>query len=261
MFTIPLAQIHALESKEIDKFVVEAMNYLDRNLGDNTAFYGEEAVVSTIRYGIVRAASYDIVAKYDVCLYLRLMFSLLGSDFDRDPLYPQASEILLDSYYPPNDRILSLSRWADEFLTRIFQQESHYFRSVISVTHRNLYTDMPLSANLKDVKHRVLAEMKKAFPGKMSCVGEENTNRLIDIGFLEARTQGLRRMSDIASFIQFMFLFGVGFHRDPRFPRARAIFSDSGATGTEKIADMYVEARGFLKRKLHLLKTHSMIED
>jgi hypothetical protein len=251
---ISFRQMDTFKRNSIDCFVRDAMHYLDQALGDNTAFYGQEAVVDTIYYGINRAAAYGIIGRHDVCLYLRLMFSLMGSDFDQDPLYPWTTDILSDTFNPPNDKIMLLVGKADEFLATVSQREPQYLKGVIAVTRFNLFTELPDDAALPTIEATVLTELQKWFLGKAACVGKDNIKSLIIRGVDDARTHGLKRGQDIAAFIQFMFLYGVRFYADPKYPQARAIFSDPVLTGAEKIAAMFIEGRNFLHRKLTLLR-------
>lgn len=249
-----MQQSHNTQRRALERFVPEAMEYLDRALGDATAFYGREALAATIHYGVERARSYGIVGRHDVCHYLRLMCTLLGSDFDQDPLYPWAADILKDSYTPPNDKIMRLVGQADQFLWQIQQREPHYFKRVLACTRNNLFSRLPDSVEPRRLQATVLMEVRNYLPGKVSCVGEVNVTLLIEQGAEEARAQGLQRGPDIAAFIQFMFIHGVHFYSDPRFPQTRAIFSGSATTGKEKIEAMFSQTRRFLLHKLHLIR-------
>ncbi len=251
---LPSRRADTSKNKAIEQFVPDAMKYLDRVLGDNTAFYGKEAVAATIRYGVERAGAYGIVGRRDVCFYLPLMFSLMGSDFDQDPLYPWAADILKSSFLPPNDKLARLLGGSNELLKDIRQREPQYFKNVLAVTRSNVFTELPDTAGASRIGERVSAEIKRRFPGKVACVGEDNVRRLVAQGLDDARAQGLQRGPDIAAFIQFMFIYGVRFYSDPKYPQAHLIFSASGATGTEKIAAMFAETRQFLLRKVSLLK-------
>jgi hypothetical protein len=255
MLKIHEHQVHALGQALItDQFIADTVSYLDQALDQNTAFYGRDAVIATIFYGIERARSYDIVSHHGVSLYLRLMFTLMGSDFDQDPLYPWAAKILSDSYHPPNDKIMRLTGMANQFLDEVKDKETEYFRKVLASCRSNPFSRLPETADAYTIEHETIDEIKRSFPGKLSCVGEDSVARLIRRGVEDARALKIQRGPDIAAFAFFMFVHGVRFYCDPKYPRAKSIFYDPDLSGSEKVDAMFAEARSFLHRKLHLLK-------
>ena len=77
---------------------------------------GEPKVREFIRYGVKRAASYQITAKRDVSRYIDLMVSL-GADFDKDKQLPWAGEILR-TRNSPDARISVLLKTAEKHLRK-----------------------------------------------------------------------------------------------------------------------------------------------
>src|SRR5262249_32723994 len=157
---------------------------------------------------------------------------LMGSDFDRDPLFPWAAEILNDRYHPPNERIMRLTGRANQFLVRVQQRESGYFKKVLAASRSNVFKHLPDTIDPSATRRAILDEIKKTFPAKLECVGESNTERLILRGLEDARGQGIQDPSGRAAFVFFMFMHGVHFYRDPKYPQASAIFSDDNLTGS-----------------------------
>lgn len=249
------SQLNALKVIAVDQFVSDAISYLDRSLCGLTAFYGKAAIDATIRYGIERARLYGIVAPPDVCLYLRLMFTLMGTDFDRDPLYPWVGNILEERYYPSNDRIMRLIGKAYRFLEDVKQREPRYYEGVLTVTResRDLFRSLPDAASLSSVEESILSVINRWFPGKLTCVGEDNVKHLITRGVDDAHSRGLQRGPDVAVFVQFMFIYGSSFFADPKYPQVSAVFSDPTTTGTRKAELMFTKLNEFLLRNRQFL--------
>jgi hypothetical protein len=250
MSSMPSLEADGVGSSSIKRFILTATSYLQEVSGDISAIYGEDAVTATILHGVRRARTHGIVGQRDVCFYLRVMFSLLGSDFDQDPLYPWASKILAHNRDSPSRKMLLLTKQADTLLDNIRRCEPSYLKKMIAATRVNLFTDLPDTLEEPAMMARVFSGLNQCLPGKVSCVGEENVELLIAQGLRDAKAQGLRRAPHVAAFIQYMFIHGARFYSDPKYPEARMIFSTPAQSADQKIARMFSEARRYLQRKL-----------
>jgi hypothetical protein len=93
MLIIRQAQFAVLSQNETRKFENWMSAHLYRFFPAECAAAGDDRVMETIRYGILRAAAHGVADKRDVCRYIDLM-AVFGRDFDRDPKLRWASDIL-----------------------------------------------------------------------------------------------------------------------------------------------------------------------
>ena len=88
-------QIKALSKDNAKTFEERMAVHLRKCFRSRCDAMGEQKVLETIRYGVDRAASYDVKSERDLCRYIDLMM-VFGRDFDRSPDLPWASKILND---------------------------------------------------------------------------------------------------------------------------------------------------------------------
>jgi hypothetical protein len=93
MLTIRRKQMAVFAEVETKKFVDRVVVHLKKFFPKQCEAMGDSQLPETIRYGIKRAASYNIKAQRDVSRYVDLMM-VLGHDFDRDKRLPWAGEVL-----------------------------------------------------------------------------------------------------------------------------------------------------------------------
>jgi hypothetical protein len=93
MFTIRKEQLAILEKKEIEKFGERMVAHLRKVFPERSEVLGDNGLRDLIRYGVLRSASYRIVAERDVCKYIDLMM-VFGRDFDQSRQYSWAAAIL-----------------------------------------------------------------------------------------------------------------------------------------------------------------------
>lgn len=247
-------QLSALKEAAVEQFVRDTTHSLDREFGDLDALFAPQAIQSTIRYGIARSGHYGIFGKADVYSYIRLMFTLLGSDFDIDPLYPWASEILSDSYHPANDRMVRLELRAQSFLDSISEREPCYFVQVAKAIRHNPFSSLPRAIAPPAIEEHAVMVIDSYFPGKTACIGIDAVRQSVASSCGGARMFDIRDGGNVAAFALFAFLFGVQFYDDPKYPEVKEIFRDSSALESRKIAAMLAVARNYLTRKLAILR-------
>jgi hypothetical protein len=93
MLTIRPEQLAVFSKLEVRKFEDWTLAHLWRFFPRECRAAGEKQLRETIRYGIERAARYGVTSKRDVCKYIDLMI-VFGRNFDTDPRYPWAGQIL-----------------------------------------------------------------------------------------------------------------------------------------------------------------------
>ncbi len=114
LWQIRQEQVAALGKSSLDDFIERMVVHLNKFFPEQCQALGQEKTQEAVRYGIQRAASYEITAEPDVCKYVDLMFGF-GRDFDTDPRYPWAIAALKDPGTPdPTARINRLCDLAVE---------------------------------------------------------------------------------------------------------------------------------------------------
>ncbi|HEY6345529.1 MAG TPA: hypothetical protein VIY49_28865 [Bryobacteraceae bacterium] len=93
MLTIRPEQLAVFSQLEVRKFEQWMLAHLWRFFPRECRAAGDGQVRKTIRYGIERAGGYGVASKRDVCKYIDLMI-VFGKNFDTDPRYPWAAQIL-----------------------------------------------------------------------------------------------------------------------------------------------------------------------
>jgi len=93
MLSMRRDQLAAFSQAEVNKFEDWMVAHLGRFFPRQCSKLGELQLRETIQYGIKRAASYELLAKRDVCKYIDVMIAL-GRDFDKDKRYPWAAQTL-----------------------------------------------------------------------------------------------------------------------------------------------------------------------
>lgn len=116
MLTMRSKQMEAFSEAALKRFEETMVAHLKKFFPDYCEAAGAPKVREFIRYGVKRAASYQITAERDVSRYVDLMVSL-GADFDNDEQLPWAGEILR-TRNSPEVRISILLKTAEEHLRK-----------------------------------------------------------------------------------------------------------------------------------------------
>lgn len=93
MLTIRREQFEEIGRRLAHRWEDTMVLHLETFFPERCAELGEKGVRESIDLGIKKSAKYDIYTERDVCKFLNFMFAL-GFDFDTDPEYPWANEIL-----------------------------------------------------------------------------------------------------------------------------------------------------------------------
>jgi hypothetical protein len=94
MITIGRDQGKALAAALIDSFESRMLEHVRRHFPVHAGKLTEAKARSVIRDGMARSVAYGIVSERGVCTFIDLMVAF-GEDFDRNPRYPWAREILI----------------------------------------------------------------------------------------------------------------------------------------------------------------------
>jgi hypothetical protein len=210
------AQIETLRRSTLRAFENEMVEHLARFSPPLFKAAGAEQLREVIRWGMKRAVGYGITLRGPVRLYLELML-LFGSQFDTDPQYPWAAEVLKDQEIPSQmQRADHLYRSTLEFRERVGGPHDAYtlqaLRRIPAVAQQELAVS---SANLVE---DLMAEVARIYPEKAAYLGEKGMTALIDEGITTAAGLGFSSVRAITLSVVLMFAFGHGCFEDPLYP-------------------------------------------
>jgi len=114
MLALRPEQMRVFSEVAVKRFEDMMVVHLNKFFPDRCNAATEPKVRELIRYGVKRAASYQITAERDVSRYIDLMI-VLGNDFDHDKRLPWAQEILR-TRNSPEARVSVLLKTAQEHL-------------------------------------------------------------------------------------------------------------------------------------------------
>ncbi len=250
MLTIRKEQMKALEQVALKDFEDDMVEHIKEFFPNHYKTIGESQIRKVIQYAIERGEVYGFTTHRNVCLYLNNML-ILGSNFDVDPQYPWAAEILNEkSDIITEIRIDKLSDKTLEVFSDIAgTKHIHLNRAFLKLQKdTEQVVSKSINGNLKDELHN---RLKKIFPSKYEVVGEQNINKLVECGFDDSKYYHLKNESNVLIYIIFMFMLGRGFNKDPQFIWAEETLKDpSLIDDSEKIDVLCQKAKAHLNEFL-----------
>lgn len=183
---------------------------------------GEEQLRVALRQAMARARSHGFTNRGPIRLFIEMTF-LFGSDFDTDPQYPWAAQILMG----PDEQM----QRAEQLYHKIVEYQNRVSGQA-AVNTRKALTDLlewahgPITFSQSDFEGRMRQEMARIFPRKADFVGDRGMSSLVHSGktaadkyyFVSPRAQGL--------VIALMFAFGHGCVDDPLYPWISSTLAD-----------------------------------
>jgi hypothetical protein len=106
--------MHALGGSMRTRFERRMVTHLRASFPKLTQGRGDEDILRFVRFGVYRAAAYDIVVERDVEHYLEYMV-LYGPRFDEDPRYAWAATVLNTPGMPGDAKIERIDAY-DQFV-------------------------------------------------------------------------------------------------------------------------------------------------
>jgi hypothetical protein len=192
---------------------------------------GEEQMRKAIRFGIGRAGSYGFTFRGPIRLYLELML-LFGSDFDTDPQYPWATEILTSQDSGPQmERALVLHERTLDFRQKVAGPEDAY--TLEALRNIRVLAQKPPLLSSGDFVPAMLREIARVYPQKAGYVGGEGLEALIREGIEAARNYGFSTDHGVALIIVLMLAFGHGCESDLLYPWIARTLQDKAIVDPE----------------------------
>ncbi len=201
---------------------------------------GDDQLRIAVRQAMDRAAKYGFTNRGPIRLYIELMF-LCGSDFDTDPQYPEIGKVL-NSSEDQMDRANRICDGVSEYIEKVAGEKNVNVRSAEKFLAE--FARFPLNISESDFSESIAREMTNAYPQKTAYVGNENLNRLIGEGRIEARKHDFEAVRAQVLVVVLMFAFGHGCANDPLYPWIGRTLRD------EKIMDSQARALRLEKKAI-----------
>jgi len=232
MFVIQHKQLTAFKGAAFKKFENEMVRHIKSFFPSHFTMIGEDEVRATIEYGYQKAKEYGFSTQRNVCLYLNTMI-LLGSNFNIDPQYPWAKEILFGNEPEPEMRIDKLADKTLELVHSITgEQHIHLNRALLHLHHNgNDFFD----AIMNKSHYGYWYYLEKLYPKKYEVIGAGNINAMVKMGKVKAFQYNFQTEPGMLLYVVLMFVLGSGFDRDPQYPWAERILADASVQEQEKL--------------------------
>lgn len=200
----------------------------------------EEQRRAVIRFGMDRAEPHGLTSRDPVRLYLELML-LLGSQFDTDPQYPWAGQILAEpDQDAPMERAERLYQRAMDYRERVSGPENvHALKALEHIRH---CIHQPLRVTLDTFVPDMVAEVGRLYPQKATELDKEGLEEVLGKGLEEAEQLGILTVRGAVLLSLMMLTLGHGCTTDPLYPWiAAALEKTAGIDSQDRIKGLEKE--------------------
>lgn len=172
--------MEVFEELALRNYEDEMVQHIKQSTPKHSETIGEPAVRQVIRIGIERAKEYDLTNRGPGRFYIELMF-MFGSDFDTDPQYPWAEEILSDSEITDQmERADRLYNKTMDYLEKAAGPEYKYEKEAMRRLSQMRFEDLPTSE--EDFESEIVTHLNRIHPQKFEYIGETAIRELIQRG-------------------------------------------------------------------------------
>src|SRR5262245_34621128 len=130
MWKIRPEQAESLRQAGMKEFEDSLVKHLQGFIPKLAAVLGEDGLREVIRYGWERAAGHGWTSGGSIRFDIEMVF-LFGAEFDTDPQYPWAGQILNDKETGPQERADRLHVKAMEFLDKVSGPQRNYVKAAL----------------------------------------------------------------------------------------------------------------------------------
>ncbi len=246
------SQLTTLHDRANRTYADDLVDHIRNYFPAHTAL-GDLQLRRVVDRAVSRAGLHGFTSERNICLYLDLML-MLGSDFDVDPQFPWAAEILAEpTFAHPTLRIDHLTNTAlarlertagvdDEHLARAYLRMRRNMTDLIAMVDRGGGLWAPLA----------LTVLRRIWPERSADLGDDTLARVIRGAYEAAHHHGLAARHDLAIYVVCSVIFGSGFDRDPQFPWAAEALSAEGGAGPRPAERLYHAGLAWLAQLLAL---------
>ncbi len=231
-----------VRSPEFEDYMVEHLKDFSPLF---SASLGEAGMRRVIQAGMKREATHGFTFRGPVRFYIEITI-LLGIDFDTDPQYPWAEDILGSTHIA--DQTQRADRLHEDliaFLDAVGGPDRAYSnRAIRGLRNLPLETTDPTTPVFAD---SVLSRMREVHPQKVQFVGEQSLRKLVARAVEEAGKFGILSGAGTSLLVGLMFVVGHGCTNDPKFPWIAATLHNSASRDrAECVECLYSKSRTYL---------------
>jgi hypothetical protein len=221
-----------IRKEQFDKFRAQAMRVFEAEMSDHLREFSpplcqtlsDEQLLAAVRYGIARAEKNGFDMRGPVRLWLENAL-VFGSDFDTDPQYPWAAEIIGNLEMIQMHRAESLfEKTVDYRRTVGGERDAH---TVEALERIRPFAAGPLPFASQHLSDHLRSAMATIFPEKAAYLGNQTLKALIDVGLKAAKQRGITELRGQVLVVTLMYAFGHGCLGDPLYPWIERTLSDT----------------------------------
>ena len=246
MLVIRDEQMKVFAQNAKKQFEAETVRHISEFSSRQFEILGEKSIRQIVSLGVERAEKYGFTNRGPVRFYIELMF-MFGSDFDTDPLYGWAVEVL--SGADPADQMTradQLHQRAMHYIEMVAGQDLEYEKEAL-----NRIAFFPVALTFSgDDANSIVVLFSKTYPQKCEYLGDSVLEDLVQRGISSAAAYSESSRAAMV-FAGLMFIFGHGCLSDPQFPWiANTLAKDVPGDEESKIEKLYSKTRIYLENVL-----------
>jgi len=216
MWRIRAEQLETMRQSSLRDFEDYMVKHLRGFIPRLDKVLGDQGMRKVIRYGIAKAKTYGFTSRACVRFYIETIL-LFGAEFDTDPQYPWAKQILTDQTI--SDQTVRGDRLCDkagEFLDQVAGPDRELVRQALRRARQEPFDGPPLGT--LDFNKQVHERLQRVYPEKCAFLGDEALAGLIRRALQESRQHKITTNAGVALILGLMFTVGHAMTRDPHLP-------------------------------------------
>ncbi len=253
MVKLRKAQMDAFQAAAHSRFELEMLEHAKRFAPKHGEVIKDEGTLAVVRLGIERSKKYKFDNRGPIRTFIEMMF-MFGSDFDTDPQYAWAQEILTDDAIGGQmTRAQKLFAKVSEYLTEVAGPNNEFAKQALQRASKINFDDIEIEQG--NLSTRGMDMMREFYPEKVKFTGAEPLKKLLHSCTKRASSFGIENDRGTALFFGLAFILGHGFAADPQFPWIEKTLKN------EKLKDMDKRIEKLFSKMMtylnHVLEFHA----
>ena len=216
-----------IRQQQLETFELDAEHRFEREMAGHLRGFSpqhaktlnDEILNRIVSDGVERAHAYGLSSRGAVQFFLETMF-ILGGQFDSDPQYPWAFEILSAvDVVDPNVKADRLHTRVTDFLDKAGGPERQWAIDAVEKLQAEQKRTWPATG---EASGPILNRFKAVYPQKCEYLGDPALSKLIQFARATVVQFGPLTPANHAVFAALMFAFGHKFYDDDLYPWAKA---------------------------------------
>lgn len=249
MLIIRKEQMETFDKFVLPAFEEEMIAHLKQFAPDHAETIGDKNVRLLIRSGIESAKQYGLTYRNPVRFYIELMF-MFGSDFDTDPQYAWAGEILIDStildQVEKADRLYLKTR---DYLKKVQGSDYEYEIAALRQVGKLRFDHLRMVKG--NFESEITMLLKRLYPQKCEFIGDQAIRKLIQHGKEQVESFTISNTAGLPLLVGLMFAFGHGCTNDPQFSWITDTLNDKTTVDpSERVERLFSKMKAYLSQAL-----------